>query len=358
MEQKTMKALRYYEPGKYSLDDVPVPQIINPTDAIAKVTISTICTSDVHMVHGHIPTVTEAIKGNPRIVGHEFCAEIVEVGEAVKDFKVGDLVHVKPGIECHECLMCKLGMPTFCVQGGVFGTSKHDGCQAEYIRIPFADDTMIKIPDGLTEEDVLLLGDMLATAWFGIKNAQLSPGQTVAVIGVGPVGQCTCILASKVFGAKTVIAIDPIASRLDAALQAGVADVGINVSTDDVAAKIAEATGGLGVDATIDTAGTQEAMNIAFAATRVNGVVSTISIFAQPLMVPMNQIVFKNLTIKMGIQKLDGIEEMLELIKAGKIDTNYLLTHRAPLNDIMKGYDVFGNHQDGCIKWVVTPYEK
>jgi alcohol dehydrogenase len=356
MDQMTMKALRYHAPGQYSLDDVPVPQLINSTDAIAKVTMSTLCTSDVHMVHGHIPSVTESLKGNPRIVGHEFCAEIVEVGKEVKNFKVGERVHSKPGVECHECTMCKLGMPTFCAQGGVFGTSRHDGCQAEYIRIPFADDTLIKIPDGLNEEDVLLVGDMLATAWFGVKNAQLSAGQTVAVIGVGPVGQCACILASKVFGAK-VIAIDPISSRLDAALKAGVADIGIIAGKEDVAGKVTAATGGLGADATIDTAGTQESMNIAFAATRVNGVVSTVSLFAQAITVPMQLIVFKNLTIKMGIQKCDGLEEIMELIKAGKIDTKYLFTHKAPMNDIMKGYEVFGNHQDGCIKWVVTPFE-
>lgn len=357
MDQNTMKALRYYAPGKYGLDDVPVPQIINPTDAIARVTLSTLCTSDVHMVHGHIPSVTESLKGNPRIVGHEFCAEIVAVGAEVKNFNVGERVHSKPGVECHECTMCKLGMPTFCAQGGVFGTSLHDGCQAEYIRIPLADDTLIKIPEGLVEEDVLLLGDMMATAWFGVKNAELNPGQTVAVIGVGPVGQCACILASRVFSAR-VIAIDAIASRLDAALQAGVAEIGLNVTTDDVAGKIAAATGGLGADATIDTAGTQESMNTAFAATRVNGIISTVSLFSQAISVPMQLIVFKNLTIKMGIQKCDGLDEMMELIKTGKIDTKYLLTHRAPLNDIMKGYEVFGNHQDGCIKWVVTPFER
>ena len=359
MDPQTMKALRFHEPGKYSLDEVPVPQLINPTDAIAKVTLSTICTSDVHLVHGHIPTVNEAIKAaGSRIVGHEFCAEVVEVGEEVKNFKAGDRVHVKAGVECHECTMCKLGMPTFCAQGGVFGTSRYDGCQAEYIRIPFADATMLHIPEGLKEEDVLLVSDMLGTAWFGAKNADLKPGQTVAVVGVGPVGQCACILASKVFGAKKVIAIDTIDSRIEAAVQVGVADVGINANDPDLAKKVAEATGGIGVDVTIETAGVQAAMDMAFEITRINGVVSTVSVFAQPISVPFQKIVYKNLTIKMGIQKLDGVDEIMELIKEGKIDTKYLLTHKASLNDIMKGYEVFGNHEDGCIKWVVTPYER
>jgi alcohol dehydrogenase len=356
--QKTMKALRYYEPGKYSLDEVPVPQLINPTDAIARVTLSTICTSDVHMVHGHIPTINEAVKEGPRIVGHEFCAEIIEVGEAVKNFKAGDRVHVHPGVECGTCVMCKLGMPAFCAQGGMFGGSRFDGCQAEYVRIPFADSTVMKIPEDLNDRDVLLVGDMLGTAWFGIKNAELRSGQTVAVVGVGPVGQCACILASKIFGAKTVIAIDIIESRVNAAVQAGVADVGIVAGRDDIAAKITEATGGLGVDVTIETAGTQDALNTTFMATRTNGIVSTVSVFSQPLMVPFNQIVYKNLTIKMGIQKCEGLDELMAYIKEGKIDTQYILTHQAPLNDILQGYEVFGNHQDGCIKWVVTPYER
>ena len=358
MEQTTMQALRYHQPGQYSLDEVPVPKIINPTDAIAKVTLSTICTSDVHMVHGHIATINEAVKAGPRIVGHEFCAELIEVGEGVKDFKAGDRVHVHPGVECGECMMCKLGMPAFCAKGGMFGGSSFDGCQAEYVRIPFADSTVMKIPDGLSDRDVLLVGDMLGTALFGIKNAELSPGQTVVVIGVGPVGQCACILASKIFGAKTVIAVDLIESRVNAAVQAGVADVGIVAGRDDIAAKIAEATGGLGVDVTIETAGTQEALNTAFMATRTNGIVSSVSVFSQPLMVPFNQIVYKNLTIKMGIQRCEGLDELMAFINDGKIDTRYILTHEAPLNDILKGYEVFGNHEDGCIKWVVTPYER
>jgi alcohol dehydrogenase len=199
---------------------------------------------------------------------------------------------------------------------------------------------------------------MLGTAWFGIKNAELRSGQTVAVVGVGPVGQCACILASKIFGAKTVIAIDIIESRVNAAVQAGVADVGIVAGRDDIAAKITEATGGLGVDVTIETAGTQDALNTTFMATRTTGIVSTVSVFSQPLMVPFNQIVYKNLTIKMGIQKCEGLDELMAYIKEGKIDTQYILTHQAPLNDILQGYEVFGNHQDGCIKWVVTPYER
>jgi alcohol dehydrogenase len=141
-------------------------------------------------------------------------------------------------------------------------------------------------------------------------------------------------------------------------MDAGVADVGINAAADDPVEKIKQATGGLGVDVCIETAGTPESFNMALGATRTRGIVSTVSLFAQAFTVPMNLIIYKGLTIKMGMQSCEGIDEMMELIQAGKIDTKYLLTHKAPLNDIMKGYEVFGNHQDGCMKWVVTPYER
>jgi len=354
-----MKALVYRGPNDFALEDVPVPQIIKPDDVIIKVTLSTICTSDVHITHGGVPIVEELVKQQgPLILGHEFCGEIVEVGPGVSGFKPGDRVNVLPGAMCGECVMCKMGVAPMCQNGGIFGCNGGHGCQAEYMRVPMANRTLIPIPEGLTEEDVLFLGDMLCTAWFGIKNAKVSPGQTVAVIGVGPVGQCTCMLAKKVFGAKTVIAFDAIQSRLDAALKAGVADFGFNTLTDEIARKVGEVTGGLGVNATIETPGTQDSFNLACAVTGPGGIISTIAVFEEPIIVPMQEIIYKNLEIKMGIHHCDGVEEMLQMIVDGKLDTKYMHTHRSPLNDIMKGYDIFGDKKDGCIKWLITPYER
>ena len=357
MEQKMMKALVYHEPNNYSLTDVPVPLILEPTDVIGKVTLAAICSSDIHTVKGEVPSTVF-----PKTIGHECCVEIVETGSAVRNYKTGDRCVIKPGSHCGKCLMCRLGLLALCENGGVFGSiGRLEGCHAEYIRIPVADmeGQMYKIPEGMKEEDVILLPDMLATAWFGLNNAQFSEGQSLAVIGVGPVGLSTCLLAKKMFGARQVIAVDLLQYRLDIALKEGIADVIVNSTTDDVAQKFRQLTGGLGVDATIETPGCEETMALAAAITRPGGIVSTVAIFAEPIVkLPMVEMIIKNQQLKMGIQVCEGVSDILESIKAGIIDTKFMLTHRAPLNEIMKGYEVFGNRQDGCIKWLITPYQR
>lgn len=355
MEQKTMKALVYHEPGKYSLTDVAVPKIIEPTDVIAKVTLAAICTTDIHQVRGEVPNAPY-----PRIQGHEFCCEVVEVGSAVQNLKSGDRCMAIPGVCCWECDVCKLGFPAVCPNGGVYGCQGElEGCQAEYIRIPWGDNFLFQIPEGLTEEDVILLPDMLVTGWFGNKNAEVGPGKSVAVIGVGPVGQCACMLAKKVFGANQVIAVDTLQYRLDTAINNENADIGIlNTNPDEVIQRILEATNGFGVDSVIETVGYKETIAIAITATKIGGIIATVAVIGHPFEIDWNDMVWKNKQIRAGIQQGDGITEMLGMIIEGKIDSKFLLTHRAPLNDILRGYDIFGNHKDGCIKWLITPYER
>lgn len=354
MEQTKMKALVYHSPGQFQLEDVDVPKIIEPTDVIGRVTLSAICSSDVHVVHGHMNNVTL-----PKIIGHEYCAEIVEVGSAVTQLKPGDRVNVMPGIFCGECKFCRAGVAIMCEHkdAGCFGANGPDGCQAEYVRIPMAERFCIKIPADLKDEDMLLLGDMLGTARYGLENGKFSEGQSIAVIGVGPVGLSTCLLAKKVYGARQVVAIDLIQSRLDLAVANGVADVIINPATDDVAAKFLAATGG-GVDVVVETAGTEATLQMAFSLTRPGGTVSNVAIFPGPINLPVPEITVKNITFRSGIQFCEGVEQLIPLIQSGKIDTRFMQTHKAPLNDIMKGYDIFGNRKDGCVKWLITPYEK
>lgn len=349
--KKTMKALVYEGPNQINLKDVPTPKLEKPTDAIAKVTLSTICTSDIHIAKGHIPFVKP-----PIILGHEFCAELIEVGSGVKNFKPGDRVHVAPLTYCGECPTCKSGRITVCDNGGGFGI-KVQGCQAEYIRIPNADRCMIPIPDNLKYEDVLLLGDMLATAYFGINNADVKEGDTVAVIGLGPVGFCTCILLKKMFKTK-VIAITRKEESLQKALKEGVADYTINESDPELMNKLMKYTGGKGAGKVIETAGVQATMDVALNIVSYRGTVSTVAVFSGPIQLPMQSLIYKNVKIHMGIQRTEGLPEMMKLIENGTIDTNFVLTHKAPLNDILKGYEVFGKKQDGCIKWAVTPYEE
>lgn len=351
--QETMKALVYHGPGNYSLDDVPVPKITNPKDAIGKVTLAAICTSDVHMVQGHIPTAPM-----PKIVGHEFCVEIVATGSEVKGLKPGMRCFVFPAVFCGQCKMCRRGLPGLCEQYGIFGVGKLEGSQAEYVLIPQADTFCIPIPDGLKEEDVILIPDMLATGWFGVKNAEVNPEKIVAVIGVGPVGMSACLIAKSIFGAKQVIAIDLLPERLELLQRNHAVDAVINSGTENVKERIKEITKGAGVDATIESGGVQQTFDLATRITKFGGIVSTVALFSQPLTLHMDKIFPKNLTIKMGIHKGEGIKAMLQKIHEGKLDARFMLTHTKPLNDIMAGYDVFGRQQDGCVKWAITPYER
>lgn len=348
-----MKAFVYHSPHQFSLDDVPMPKIQAPDDVILRVTLATPCTSDVHICEGHIPFAPPETT-----LGHEFCGEIVEMGSAVTGFKIGDRVHCLPGVVCNQCAMCKSGYISFCQNGGCYGNFPGlHGALAEYVRVPFAANTMIPIPEGLAEEDVILLGDMLGTAWFGVTQAEVKKGSTVAVFGVGPVGLCACQLAKNVFEAKTVIAVDLAQYRLDAALKAGIADYVLNPNDVDVVKEIRKITEKKGVNAAIETAGVQSTINMASRAAAIGGIISTVALFAKPLEVPLNILPNRNVQLRTGIQQCAGVDTMLELIKEGKINTKFMQTHRSPLNDIIKAIDIFGGNKDGCIKYLITPYE-
>ncbi len=352
MEQKTMKALVYHEPGKISLDEVDVPVIKQPKDVIGKVTINAICTSDVHVMHGYLPMATP-----PLILGHEFCVEAIEAGSEAKDIQGNDIVIGKhycvlPASFCGECDFCKAGNIAGCVNGGTYGVMQN-GCQAEYVRIPDSHSGMLPIPEGMTDKQIVLLGDMLATAWFGIENANVEEGQTIAVVGLGPVGMCACELLTNYFGCK-VVGLTRSQEKLDLALKQGVIVAGISPATDDVAARVAELTEGKGFSAVIETPGNQSSMDLACSVVGYQGIVSTIAIFGSAITIPMNALCYKNATIKMGVQQLHGIAEMLEAIMTGKISTEWMLTHSSSLDEIVKGYEVFGGSDTpDCIKWVI-----
>ncbi|MDR3308106.1 MAG: alcohol dehydrogenase catalytic domain-containing protein [Coriobacteriales bacterium] len=346
MKQQTMKALVYHGPDTISLDEVPVPKIEKPTDVIGKVALSAICTSDVHIMQGHMPIVKP-----PLILGHEFVVEVAEVGPAVEGIEVGKHYAVLPASFCGECDHCKAGRIAACLNGGTFGVWQN-GCQAEYIRIPDYKSCMIPVPEGISDAQIILLGDMLATAWFGIVQAGVKEGQTVAVVGLGPVGMCACELLTKHFGCK-VVAITRSMDKIALAIEHGVAIAGISPTHDDVEASVAKLTNGKGFPVVIETPGTQSTMDLACSIVGFFGTISTIAIFGGPIVVPMNEIIYRNVTIKMGVQQLAGIEEMLDDIVTGKIDPSWMLTHKGTLDSILKGYEVFGGHTETCIKWVI-----
>ncbi|MFZ7101875.1 MAG: alcohol dehydrogenase [Peptococcaceae bacterium] len=347
-----MKALVYRGPEKIALEDVPVPKIIEPDDAIVKVTTSTICGTDIHIWHGGMPQVE-----SPRVIGHEFVGEVVEVGPNVRNAKVGDKVAVSCVTQCGECFYCKRGIYSQCTTGSWIFGYMIDGCQAEYVRVPHANLGLFLIPDGLTEEDVLFVGDILSTGYFGAENAQIEPGDTVAVMGCGPVGMCAMTTA-RLWGPARIIAVDINEDRLNVALKEGIADMALNPLKVNVQEEIKKLTNGRGADRTIEAVGSKPTYEMALNTVRPGGNVSMLGVFEQSQELAMHQLWIKNIKISMGLVNANRIPELIHLIKLGKINTNFLITHRAPLNDIIKGYDVFGNKKDNCLKWIVTPYQR
>ena len=347
-----MKAVVYHGPEDIRLEDVPTPKIIEPTDAIVRVTLSTICGTDIHIQHGGLPAVKPGT-----IIGHEFCGEVVEVGPNVHNVKPGDKVAVSCVTQCGTCFYCLRGEYSQCTTGSWIFGYLIDGCQAEYVRVPYADTGLHIIPEGLTEEDLLFIGDILSTGYFGAENGEIKPGDTVAVMGAGPVGMCA-MATSRLWGPAQIIAVDTNEQRLQVALDNGIADIVINPAKEDAIAKIRELTEGRGADVTIEAVGITPTYNMALEAVRPAGTVSIIGVFEKPQELKMNEYWIKNLTIKMGLVNANKLPQLIELIKKGKIDMRFLQTHKAPLNDIMEGYDVFGNKKDDCLKWLVTPLAK
>ena len=348
MNQKTMKAVVYHGPNNISLDDVPVPQLIESDDAIVRVTTSTICGTDIHIQAGGVPTVKPGT-----IIGHEFCGEVIEVGPSVTNVKVGDQCAISCITSCGHCFYCRIGEYSHCTTGSwLFGHLIH-GCQAEYVRVPHANIGVYKIPEGLKDDDVLFVGDILSTGYFGAENAEIKPGDTVAVFGSGPVGMCAMATA-RLWGPACIIAVDTNEFRLETCLKQGIADVALNPAKQNVVEEIKKLTDGRGADCTIEAVGITPTYNMALDCVRNAGVVSIVGVFEKPQELKMDQLWIRNIKIHMGLVKTDRIPALMKLIQNKKIDMKFLQTHRAPLSDIMTGYDVFGNKKDNCLKWIVT----
>lgn len=347
--KETMKAAVYTKDKGMQLIDIPVPQIVKDTDVIVRVTYSTICGSDIHISHGVYPV------EDGRVIGHEFVGEVIEIGSAVKKVKVGDKVAANCITSCGECYYCKHGFTQHCESGGWLYGYKINGCQAEYVRAPFADETLFKINDGIDPRKMLFVGDILSTGYFGAERGKIKPGDVVAVIGSGPVGLCA-MASAKLFGPSKIIAIDTVEYRNQAALDAKVADIALNPMKDDVEAVIKSFTDGRGADVVIECAGVKATFDMSWKIARPNGTVSILALYGDSQELPLNIMGGKNLTITSGWVDSIHIPELMALIESGKLNTDFLITHEAPLNDILKGYDIFGNKKDNVLKWVVTPY--
>ena len=392
-----MKAVVWHATNDVRVESVPDPKILNPRDAIVRITSTAICGSDLHLLNGFIPTMQAG-----DILGHEFMGEVVEVGRENRKLKVGDRVVVPFTIACGRCFFCERDLWSLCdnsnpnawmaeklygfTTSGLFGyshmTGGYAGGQAQYARVPFADVGPIPIPDGIPDEKVLFLSDILPTGYMAAENCDIKPGDTIAIWGCGPVGQMA-IMSAWLLGAGRVIAIDQVPERLQMAREKGRAET-IDLTREDVFDRLKTMTGGLGPDACIDAVGLEahgatldayidkvkaaaflatdrpNALRQAIHACRKGGIVSIPGVYGGFLdKVPFGAAFQKGLTMKMGqTHVMRYMKPLLDRIERGEIDPSFVITHRVPLEQAPHAYRVFRDKQDHCIKVVLNPHSQ
>lgn len=343
-----MKALVYKQKGIIELCEKPLPEIRNENDAIVKVTLSTICTSDLHIMHGAVPLAKEGVT-----LGHEFVGVVTAVGENVKNLKAGDRVSANCITFCGECRFCKRGFINNCIKGGWEIGCKIDGCQAEYVRVPFAQTGLTKLPDNVSDENALFVGDILSSGYFGAELCNIKQNDIIAVIGAGPVGLCS-MMCARLFGASKVIAIDIDSTRLDIAAKNKLADYTIIPAQQDLQNIIEEITGGDGADGVIEAAGGENTFELAWKIARPNSVVALVAMYEKAQTLPLPDMYGKNLIFKTGGVDATHCEELVKYISEGKISTDILISKKMAFDDILKAYKMFEDKTDNCLKIAIT----
>ncbi|KUI48406.1 alcohol dehydrogenase [Mycobacterium sp. GA-1199] len=345
-----MKALVYDGPGRRSWTDAPDVAIASPTDAVVRVDTVTICGTDLHILKGDVPEVTPG-----RILGHEAVGTVVEVGAAVQRVAVGDRILVSCVTACGSCRYCRDAAYGQCLNGGgwILG-HLIDGTQAEFVRVPYVDNSTHKVPDGVSDEEMILLADILPTSYeVGVLNGRVRPGDVVAIVGAGPIG-LAAILTAKLYSPSHIVAIDMADSRLDAARKFG-ADAVVNNRRDDPHAVIAELTGGLGADVTMEAVGVPETFELAVRLVRAGGHVANIGVHGGPATLHLEDIWIKNLTITTGLVDTYSTPTLIGLVANHRLDTSPMVTHRFRLDEFETAYDVFSNAAEtGALKVVLT----
>lgn len=346
-----MKAVVYQGNGQIGLEERPMPVIQEDQDAIVQVTMTTICSSDLHIKHGAVP---RAVPGT--ILGHEFVGRVVKTGRAVKKVKPGDRVAVNVETFCGECFFCKRGFVNNCTDphGGWALGCRIDGGQAEYARIPFADNGLTRIPDSVTDEQALFNGDILSTGYWAAKIGEIHPAGTVAVIGAGPTGLCT-MLCARLYTPTRIIAIDTDEYRLALAKKRGLADATLVPGKDDLEDTVRGLTGGRGADTVLEVAGGSDTFQTAWKIARPNGVVVVVAMYEEPQVLPLPAMYGKNLVFKTGGVDGSFCQEIMDLTACGKLDASFLITHRCNLEQILDAYEVFEQKRDHVMKYAVTP---
>ena len=338
MKGGAMKALVFHGPGQRSWEDVPKPEIEEPTDAIVRIDSATICGTDLHILKGDVPEVAPGT-----ILGHEAVGTVVETGSAVTTLRAGDRVLVSCITSCGRCRFCKEGHYGLCTGGGgwIFG-HLINGLQAEYARVPFADTSVYKLPEELTDEQVLFLADILPTSFeVGVMNGGVQPGDTVAIVGAGPIG-LAAVLTAKLLTPGRIVVIDPAQPRLEKALELG-ADVAIDNSVEDAVERVMELTDRLGADVAMEAVGIPETFELCADLVRPGGRVANIGVHGHPATLHLERLWIRDVTITTGLVDTFTTPRLLKLIAEGRLDATPFATHRFPLGETMAAYDVFAD---------------
>lgn len=341
-----MKAVVYEGRGDFRLEDRPVPGVVDPGDAVVRVSLSAICTSDLHIRAGAVP---RAVPGT--VVGHEFVGTVVETGPGVRNLKAGDRVAVNCETYCGECWFCSRGWVNNCTDpaGGWALGCRIDGGQAEYVRVPFADNGLVRIPDGVTDEQAVLMGDLLSTGYWAVDIGGISEGDTVAVIGAGPTGLC-CAMMARLRNPKSIVVIDRDASRLDFAREHGIGDVFVDSESEDPAELLRGMTDGRGADVVLEVAGGRDTFRMAWTIARPNAVVVVVAMYEEDQVLPLPEMYGKNLTFKTGGVDGSHCGDVMRLISEGRIDASCLVTQVFPLSEAMEAYRLFASKGPGVMK--------
>jgi len=345
-----MQALVFHGPGQKAWEQVSDAVLVDDTDAVVRVDATTICGTDLHILKGDVPTVVDG-----RILGHEAVGTVQAVGTGVKRVRVGDRVLVSCITACGTCRYCREGSYGQCIGGGgwILGNTI-DGTQAELVRVPFADTSTHPCPVGVSDEQILMLADILPTGYeVGVRNGQVQPGDVVAVVGAGPIGLAS-ILGAQLYSPTHIIAIDQADSRLEAAKTFG-ADIVVNNSHEDALAIVLELTGGLGADVAIEAVGVPATFDLATQLIRPGGHVANIGVHGEPATLHLESLWSRNVTITTGLVDTYSTPTLLELVRTQQIDATRLVTHYFGLDEMILAYDTFSDASaSGALKVLLT----
>lgn len=338
-----MKALVYKGPGQKSWEEVPDPKIEQPTDVVVKMAATTICGTDLHILKGDVPEVEPG-----RILGHEGIGVITEIGDGVSQLAVGDRVIISCVSSCGRCSYCRKGLYSHCLDpeglagiGWIFGYMI-DGAQAEYVRVPFAENSVYKVPDGMTDAEGILLSDILPTGFeIGVQYGNVSPGDIVAVVGSGPVG-LAAVVTSRLYGPAKIIAIDLDDARLKRARDFGATET-VNSGDADWRDQVMGYTDGLGVDVAIEAVGLPGTFTMTTEIVRPGGNVANIGVHGQPVELKLNELWIKNIDISMGLVNTNTVGMLLKLVAEHKLPVEQFVTHEFGFDQMLEAYEVFGN---------------